>query len=43
MPPQEKQSHLKNRLCHQGGIIGSLSNGDGDVNKNDKKEICLDW
>ena len=23
--------------------LGSLSNNDGDVNKNDKKEIGLDW
>ena len=43
MPPQEQQCHLKNRLCDRGGIIGSLSNGEGDVNKNGIKEIGLDW
>ena len=39
MPPQEQQSHL----CDRGGIIGSLSKGEGDVNKNCIKEIGLDW
>ena len=43
MPPQEKQSHLKNCSCDWGGIIGSLSNDDGDINKNGIKEIYLDW
>lgn len=37
------KSFKKSFKCDRGGIIGSLSNGEGDVNKSGIKEIGLDW